>query len=115
MPKTRIVVLVCLAITIGAILLVKLCGHSESLYSTFTSPNGQYTLEVYARSWHIFPGQSGDAPGVVKLRDNSGTVMHKMPLEMVQLVDQPEWRTNGVAVKLLFDWNFEGTRPSLEK
>jgi len=83
------------------------CGRSTSLYQTFNSPDGQFILEVYSfdsNMLSLMPGQGGDAPGVVFLKNKSGHILQKCNVEMVQLVDSPEWNPDSVKVKLIFDW-----------
>ena len=78
-----------------------------SLYHTFNSPDGRYRLEVYAyKAKRIMPGQSGDVPGIVFLKNKDGIIIKKCKVEMVQLVENPEWSISSVRVKLLFDFSF---------
>lgn len=80
---------------------------SEQEYRTFSSPHGRYAVTVLRTSVFpsIMPGQSGDAPGVVKLCDNKGNVLQKAKVEMVQLVDTVEWGPKTVRVKFVAEWN----------
>jgi hypothetical protein len=41
------------------------------------------------------PGQAGDSPGVVRLEDRHGTLIHEADIEMVQLVRKIEWSPDG--------------------
>jgi hypothetical protein len=50
------------------------------------------------------PGQSGDAPGTVRLHDRSGRVLRETDVDMVQRVDHVEWDADSVHVKLVADW-----------
>lgn len=44
-------------------------------------------------------------PGIVYLRDSrSGKIVNSHEVDMVQLVENPEWTPKNVKVKLLFDW-----------
>jgi hypothetical protein len=50
------------------------------------------------------PGQGGDAPGRVQLRNRGGEVLRQVDVEMVQLVDQVEWTDRKVWIKLVAEW-----------
>lgn len=80
---------------------------SEEEYRSFMSPQGHYVVTVFRTPVFpsIMPGQSGDAPGVVKLFDYKGKVLQKTKVEMVQLVDTVEWETNKVRIKNVVEWN----------
>lgn len=80
---------------------------SEEEYRTFRSPQGHYVVTVFRAPVFpsIMPGQSGDAPGVVKLFDYKGKVLQKSKVEMVQLVDTVEWEINKVRIKNVAEWN----------
>lgn len=83
------------------------CGRSTSLYKTFNSPDGQFVLEVYSFDASVLPampGQGGDAHGVVLLKNKSGNILQKCNVEMVQLIESPEWSLDSVKVKLILDW-----------
>jgi len=76
-------------------------------YATYKSPDDKYTLAVYGKKARgLLPGQGGDVPGVVILRNDKGAVLRKQDVEMVQLVEKPEWSDKGVSVKLLFEWKY---------
>lgn len=71
----------------------------------FSSPDGRHALIVYRRP-PVFsaPGQGSDAAGIVVLETRAGVQLRQMPVEMVQLVEDPEWTTDRVRLKLLLDW-----------
>jgi len=79
---------------------------SESEYRRFDSPNGDYRIVVFRRSRlaGMMPGQSGDAPGTVRLFDRKGHVLREAEVEMVQLVETVDWQENSVHIKLVADW-----------
>jgi hypothetical protein len=87
----------------GAIAYLRL---TTSVYSTFTRPDGRYQVVVLRRTvWpSAMPGQGGDAPGTVQLRNQGGMVLRQVDVEMVQLVDQVEWTDRTVHIKLVADW-----------
>jgi hypothetical protein len=94
-----------------AILSAILLGGCHSLqkepYKVLYSPDKTHRLEVYAYSTKSsFPGQGGDAPGMVMLKNDHGVILHKQSVEMVQLIDAPEWTSNSVTVKLILEWKF---------
>lgn len=76
-------------------------------YATFTRPDGDYRVVVVRIStWRAFmPGQAGDAPGVIRLYNRHGTLLHETKVEMVQLVDQVEWGEKKVRIKLVAEWD----------
>jgi hypothetical protein len=77
----------------------------ETEYRRFDSPDGRYHVSVYRRSVAAaMPGQSGDAPGTVRLHDKSGRVLQEAAVDMVQGVDQVDWEVRRVHVKLVADW-----------
>ena len=100
----------------GALWLLLLTGSGMACsrdieYRRFDSPDGAYHVTVYRRSSALsssMPGQSGDAPGKVRLHDKSGRVLREAEVDMVQLVDQVEWDARGVHIKLVADWPLGG-------
>ena len=73
----------------------------------FVSPDGRFQIVVYSLpSGIVMPGQSSDVPGYFQLRDaQTGRVLRERSVEMVQLVDQIEWSTTNVDVRLLANWS----------
>lgn len=65
------------------------CIATTSEYKSFTSPDGRFKVVVYRRAMLIaLPGQSGDAPGYVKLVDEEGRVLGKKKVNMVQIIEE---------------------------
>jgi hypothetical protein len=99
---------------IGALVLVALVAaivvvmsRREERYVEFASPDGRFKIVVNRRPslFGVAPGQSGDAPGRALLVDRSGHVLREEPLEMVQLVETPQWRTGAVEVRPFGEWS----------
>lgn len=74
--------------------------------ATFDRPDHRYAVIVLRKhvTWPRRPGQASDAPGVVRLVDGAGHVLHETPLEMVQLVETVDWQDHRVVVKPVADW-----------
>ncbi|WP_426958237.1 hypothetical protein [Muricoccus radiodurans] len=70
-----------------------------------TAPEGGDTLTACARPMlFAMPGQSGDAPGWLVLRDREGWIRGVTSLDMVQTLDMPaEWDRSRVTVPLHAD------------
>jgi hypothetical protein len=94
-------VVVLLAIVVGSVWFQR-----EELYVEFPRPDGRFKILVYRRPGLLAmaPGQSGDAPGRVLLVDGRGNVLREAPVEMVQLIEVPEWREDAVEVRPFGDW-----------
>lgn len=75
-------------------------------YATFTRSDGNYRVVVSRMPiWPaILPGQGSDAPGVVRLYNRQGVLLHETKVEMVQLVNHVEWVEKMVSIKLVADW-----------
>ncbi|MEM9355185.1 MAG: hypothetical protein AAGB04_03140 [Pseudomonadota bacterium] len=76
-------------------------------YRRYDSPDKRHALVVY-RKQQIFalPGQSSDSPGYVVLLGPEGTELKRRPVDMVQLVTPPVWKSESVSVKPLLDWKW---------
>ena len=96
--------IVAVVIVAGAVAYARL---RTSVYATFSRPDGRYQVVVLRRTvWpSAMPGQSGDAPGTVELRNQRGDVLQHAEVEMVQLVDQVEWSDRKVLIKLVAEWD----------
>ena len=79
---------------------------TAEVYHTFTSPDGRYKIVVFRIPRVVAaPGDSGGASGYVRLYDSqSGRVLAQKNVEMVQLIDQVEWSSTNVDIKLFADW-----------
>ena len=78
-------------------------------YATFERPDHRYQVVVLRKrsGWPGGvgrPGQSGDAPGEVRLVDRSGHVLESSSVDMVQVVDNVDWQDKHVVIKLVADW-----------
>ncbi len=105
-PKIRVRIAVILLIGAATALGVFLERHYDLReFRRFVSPDGRHALIVYRRPL-VFaaPGQAGDAPGIIVLETAGGTELRRRSVEMVQLVDEPQWTPGRVKVKLLLDW-----------
>ena len=90
----------------AALVAASLIGCSENEYRRFESPRGDFRILVMRQGSFgaMMPGQSGDAPGVVRLVDREGHVLQEKAVSMVQLVDQVTWREDRVTIRGLADW-----------
>lgn len=72
------------------------------VYSSSTSPDGQFKIVVYRKLVFpfMFPGQSGDAPGYVRLLDTHGKVLKEKDVDMVQSIDHDNiiWEKDSVFI-----------------
>jgi hypothetical protein len=79
----------------------------KDVYREFLSPDGRFKVTVY-RFPFLFgtmPGQSGDAPGEVRLyRTDNGKILKRTRVEMVQRVDHWTWTATNVNIKFVADW-----------
>jgi hypothetical protein len=100
-------VLVTSALAVGfAFFLYSVDGRRGTEYRIFRSPDGRFSVVIYSsnRLLPIMPGQSGDPPGVVCLRDATGETLASEKVEMVQNVDQVNWSKTNVHIKFVADW-----------
>ena len=69
-------------------------------YAAFTRPDGHYRVVVVRMPvWPaLMPGQSSDAPGMVRLYDRNSNLLHETKIEMVQLVDHVDWEDKRVHI-----------------
>ena len=75
-------------------------------YRSYASPDGRFKMVVYRIPMQsAMPGQSGDAPGFVRLYDQrTGHILEQKDVEMVQNIDQFEWSATNLYIKLFADW-----------
>jgi hypothetical protein len=100
---------VALAVLAGlVVVLLAFAGSStrEEEYRSFPSPDGRFRVVVFRVETQtaMMPGQAGDAPGVVRLYDRKGKLLHETTVAMVQLVDHVDWQPGRVTIKLIADW-----------
>jgi len=100
------VVLAGLAV-IGVLLRPIVLRAAASEYKTSLSPDGKYKIVVYRLPDFSFrmPGQSGDAPGYVRLYDSSGRMLAEKDVDMVQAADRISWEKKRVSIWLVAEWN----------
>ena len=75
--------------------------------ASYERPDHRYKVVVTRRStgWlAAMPGQSGDAPGFVRLYDRSGRLMQQARVDTVDLIDGVDWQSSRVVIKLVADW-----------
>ena len=75
------------AIVLGVLAIVLVPRGSTGCVdaSRETSPDGAWTLSLCPRpTWFAMPGQAGDAPAWIVLRDRAGTIRGLSELDMVQ-------------------------------
>lgn len=79
----------------------------EQEYRSFPSPDGRYRVVVFRNTTlrSMMPGQSGDAPGTVRLYDDHGNALKAAEVQMVHLVDRVDWEPHKVTVKFVADWD----------
>ena len=78
-------------------------------FAAFERPDHHYRVLVLCKrsGWPGGvgrPGQSGDAPGEVRLLDRSGHVLESTSVDMVQVVENVDWQDRRVVIKLVADW-----------
>lgn len=73
---------------------------------SYTSPGGRFKMVVYRTPLPIaMPGQSGDAPGFVRLYElKTGRILEQKDVQMVQLIDQFEWSPTNLYIKFFANW-----------
>ena len=104
--KKRISILLFLALTCSCLIIYMFLLNIPQRHATFVRPDGKYAIVVYrfGRRLPMMPGQGSDSPGEVQLQDSSGRILRKEKVEMVQLVENVEWRESSVSIKLIADW-----------
>jgi len=98
-------IVVALALIAAGLWLRQRNGLEE--YLTFSRPDGRYRVVVMRRKvWRpMMPGQSGDAPGVLRLYDRNGKLLAETKIEMVQLAQKVEWGEKTIEIPLIVKWN----------
>lgn len=81
--------------------------QQKELYHVYNRPDGEFSILVFRKKFLLatMPGQASDAPGEITLINNrSHKVLQSTHVEMVQLVEEPEWSDNHVTIRLIADW-----------
>ena len=107
LPKwLRTILVVFIVFALGAFGLRAWYRSSAEEYRSYMSPDGRFKMVVYRLPMFMaMPGQSSDAPGFVRLYDQrNGRVLQQKDVEMVQNIDQFEWSTTNLYIKLFADW-----------
>ncbi|MCA9648064.1 MAG: hypothetical protein KC492_45540 [Myxococcales bacterium] len=97
---------------LGIALIVSVCSY-ETEYTRFKDPSGRYEVVVTSRLIHsllpTMPGQAGDKPGFVTIRDAKGS-LGRAPVEMVSQAYELQWLASGASIPLVCEWDFHGRR-----
>lgn len=96
------------AVTVAILALAWIALDKPREVASFERPDHHYKVVVLRRPtwWRAaMPGQSADAPGLVRLHDRSGRLLQEAPVEMVQIVEGVEWQDRRVTVKLVATWS----------
>lgn len=106
--KRPLLIASCLAVLILCAVAIWLLQEVE--YQRINSPDGQYTAIVTYRRTEaflpIFPGQSGDKPGFIKIEDRNGNNCGKIGVPMIGMSRDLEWTDGGANLDLVCEWNF---------
>lgn len=75
-------------------------------YRSYLSPDGRFKMVIYRIPMETaMPGQASDAPGFVRLYDQrTGRILQQKDVEMVQMINQFEWSSTNLYIKLFADW-----------
>lgn len=80
-------------------------GNQHAVYE---SPNKDYFIVIYRIPMEFsMPGGASDAPGIVCLYNAKGEMLKEKKIEMIQLMEKPEWSDKNVSIKLFADWDIE--------
>lgn len=82
-------------------------GFDAELSSLHPSPDGRHVIVLCRTPRAIAaPGQGSDAPGrLILVSTRTGMVLGEADLEMVQLMDEPEWRADRARVGVSASWD----------
>ena len=105
--RRRTVRIVAIVLLLAVLVIAWLALGKPQEIASFERPDHHYKVVVLRRSagWPaMMPGQSGDAPGFVRLYDRSGRLLQETRVDMVQLVDGVDWQDRRVVIKLVAEW-----------
>ena len=105
--RRRTVRIVAIALLLAVLVFAWLALGKPQVVATFERPDHHYKVVVVRRSagWPaMLPGQSGDAPGLVRLYDRSGRLLQETRVDMVQVVAGVDWQDRRAVIKLVADW-----------
>jgi hypothetical protein len=97
-------------VAVLVIALVVTCFVLRSLqmteYETLPSPDARFKIVIYRRPLllGVMPGQAGDAPGLVRLYDREGKLLHESKIGMVQEGGDIRWEKDEVYLPAQFRW-----------
>ena len=101
--RTVLITLAVLAVFAGGLAWQLLPGRQVS--RVWVSPDGAHTLTLYRHPrLYAMPGQGSDAPGTLVLTDDTGRIVNRTRIDMVQNASDPVWQDGRVRMKLIFDW-----------
>lgn len=101
------------ALVLLALLSVVFCLHTKrhTVLHRWENPQGTHALIVLRDSWFsfwpVFPGQSGDAPCIVRLETADGRRIRQKKIAMASVISELEWQTNSVFLKGVGHWTFD--------
>jgi len=81
-------------------------SQKKTVHRSYSSPDKKFKLVVYSY-WRLIatPGSGSDAKGLLCLYDErTGKELERCKVDIVQEVDQIEWSSTNVCVKLIADW-----------
>jgi hypothetical protein len=111
MTRRALAAALAIAAMTAAISAPRLCADEMSVYRTFTSPDGAFSVVVLRKPQALsLPGQSADAPGLVALRDATGRTIAEKPVDIISVVDEVTWSQHSVHVKFVDDWRLPELR-----
>jgi hypothetical protein len=96
-----------LIVAVGLALLGIDLSPMASEYRVFVSPDGNFKIIVYCMPmWFSrMPGDAGGAPGYVRVVDRHGQALREKAVVVVQAIDQVDWGSDAVHIRLFVDWS----------
>lgn len=106
--KRPLLIASCLVVLIAGAVAIWLLQEVE--YQRINSPDGRYKAIVTYRRIEafrpIFPGQSGDKAGFIRIEDKDEKNYGKIGVPMVWMSRDLKWTDGGADLKLVCEWNF---------